>query len=412
MPNFTFLHAADIHLDSPLLGLDANAPTERIRLASRLALAALVDLALAREVAFVLLAGDLYDGDAKDWRTGQFLVQQLTRLTRAGIEVIAISGNHDAESVLSRKLPVPGMLRADQAETRLLTRAPVAVHGQSFATRAVTENLAASYPAPVDGLFNIGLLHTACGVGGHDNYAPCTVGDLERRDYDYWALGHVHARQTLCRDPWVVFPGNLQGRHVKEEHAKGALIVTVRDGRVAGEPEFVPLDVVRWRRLVVDVSGAADEAALLARVTTLVGAAALEAEDRLLAVRVTLTGASALHANLMRAPEALREKVRAAAQMEADTETLWIEDVRVATGPAVDVAAMRDQPGPAGALIRALDAPMEPAGLQGLADDLLRRGGEGAVEADHPARAIRDGVIPDSILEQARALLLAELARG
>ncbi len=410
MPNFTFLHAADIHLDSPLLGLDANAPAERIRLASRLALTAMVDLALLRKVNFVLLAGDLYDGDAKDWRTGQFLVQQLTRLTRAGIEVVAISGNHDAEQVLTKRLPVPGMLRADRADTKLLTGAPVAVHGQSFATRAVMENLAVSYPVPVEGVFNIGLLHTACGVGGHDNYAPCTLGDLERRDYDYWALGHVHARQTLCRDPWVVFPGNLQGRHVKEEHAKGALIVTVRDGRVASEPEFVPLDVVRWRRLEVDVQGAASQEAVMARAKALLNEAVLEAEDRLLAVRLTLRGACPVHGELARSPETTREMVRAAALDVAGADALWIEDVRVATEPALDVAAMREQPGAVGTLVRALDAPVAAAGLQGFVRDQLTRSGV-TLEADHPAVAIRDGEIPAEILARARALLLGELGR-
>ena len=200
MSDFAFLHAADLHLDSPLRGLDPAAPAERIRGATRQALVNLVDFALERRVAFVLLAGDLYDGDWKDWHTGQFLVQHLSRLTRAGIEVVAISGNHDAEQVLTRKLPVPGMMRADQAHTVRLANAPVAVHGQGFATPAVTHNLAAAYPDPVDGHFNIGLLHTACGSGEHENYAPCTVADLVQRGYDYWALGHVHTRRRPVAD--------------------------------------------------------------------------------------------------------------------------------------------------------------------------------------------------------------------
>ena len=245
MPDFTFLH-----LDSPLRGLDAAAPAGRIRDASRQALANLVTLAEERQVAFVLLAGDLYDGDWKDWRTGQFLAQQLARLTRAGIEVIAISGNHDAEQVLTKKLSIPGMMRAARPETRRLRSVPVAVHGQSFATPAVTDNLALAYPEPVDGLFNIGLLHTACGSTAHDNYAPCSVADLTRRGYDYWALGHVHTRSVLSEDPWVVFPGNIQGRHVKEEGSKGATLVTVDGRRVLLEHQA--LDVLRWLRLDVD----------------------------------------------------------------------------------------------------------------------------------------------------------------
>jgi DNA repair protein SbcD/Mre11 len=107
--NFSFLHAADLHLDSALKGLDPEAPVERIRRATRDAVVNMVDFALKQRVAFVLLAGDLYDGDCKDWRTGQFLVQQLGRLLRDEIEIVAISGNHDCESA-SQRDPNPNSL--------------------------------------------------------------------------------------------------------------------------------------------------------------------------------------------------------------------------------------------------------------------------------------------------------------
>lgn len=409
MPDFTFLHAADLHLDSPLRGLDAAAPTERIRGASRQALTNLVTLAVECRVAFVLLAGDLYDGDWKDWRTGQFLAQQLARLTREGIEVVAISGNHDAEQVLTKKLSIPGMMRAARPETRHLRGAPVAVHGQSFATPAVTDNLALAYPEPVEGLFNIGLLHTACGSGEHANYAPCSVADLTRRGYDYWALGHVHTRSVLSRDPWVVFPGNIQGRHVKEEGSKGATLVTVEGGRVTLAHQA--LDVLRWLRLDVDATGAAGTEAALNRVRLALNGAVLEAEDRMLAVRVTLQGDCPAHADLARSPDATLQEVRAAAAEVAGPDELWIEDVRVATRPALDLAAMRAQPGAVGALMQALGQPAPvDAGLQAFVADQLRRAGE-ALDPDHPAHAIHAGRMPEQLVERARALLLAELAR-
>ncbi len=409
MPDFTFLHAADLHLDSPLRGLDAAAPVGRIRDASRQALTNLVTLAVERRVAFVLLAGDLYDGDWKDWRTGQFLAQQLARLTREGIEVVAISGNHDAEQVLTKKLSIPGMMRAARPETRHLRGAPVAVHGQSFATPAVTDNLSLAYPEPVDGLFNIGLLHTACGSGEHENYAPCSVADLTRRGYDYWALGHVHTRSVLSRDPWVVFPGNIQGRHVKEEGSKGATLVTVDGGRVTLAHQA--LDVLRWLRLDVDATGAAGPEATLNRVRLALSQAVLQAEDRMLAVRVTLRGDCPAHADLARSPDATLQEVRAVAAEVAGPDELWIEDVRVATRPALDLAAMRAQPGAVGALMEALGQPVAvDAVLHAFVADQLRRAGD-ALDPDHPAHAIHAGQMPEHLVERARALLLAELAR-
>ncbi len=409
MPSFTFLHAADLHLDSPLRGLDAAAPAERIRGATRQALTNLVTLAIERRVAFVLLAGDLYDGDWKDWRTGQFLVQQLARLTREKIEVVAISGNHDAEQVLTKKLNLPGMMRANRPETRRLNGVPVAVHGQSFATPAVSDNLVLAYPDRVDGLFNIGLLHTACGSGEHENYAPCSVADLARRGYDYWALGHVHNRSVVSQNPWVVFPGNIQGRHVKEEGSKGATLVTVNGGQVAVEHRA--LDVLRWLRLEVDVTGAAGQEAVLNRVRLALDEAVLLAESRMLAVRVTLVGDCAAHAELVRSPDATLQEVRAAAAEVAGPDELWIEDVRVVTRPVLDLAAMRTQPGAVGALVQALERPVAvDAGLKSFVADQLRRA-EGVLDADHPAHAISAGHVPEHLVERARALLLAELAR-
>jgi DNA repair protein SbcD/Mre11 len=245
-----FVHAADLHIDSPLCGLERyeGAPVERIRGATPRALENLVELCLAEDAAFLLLAGDIFDGDWRDYGTGLFFVAQLARLRQAGIAVYLIRGNHDAASQVTKYLPLPEMVHEfgwRHAETRVLEAHGVAIHGQSFATRAVTDDLTGAYPEPVRGLFNIGLLHTcADGRAGHEPYAPCSVDGLSAKGYDYWALGHAHAREVLSRDPWIVFPGNLQGRHAREIGPKGATVVTVRDGRMA-DVEARALDVVR-----------------------------------------------------------------------------------------------------------------------------------------------------------------------
>jgi DNA repair exonuclease SbcCD nuclease subunit len=410
MPQFSFLHAADLHLDSPMRGLDPEAPVEQIRRATRDALINMVDFAIKRQVAFVLLAGDLYDGNWKDWRTGQFLVQQLGRLLREGIEVVAISGNHDAAKVLSLRVSVPGLMGTDKPTTRLLKRAPVAVHGQGFEVAATTVNLALDYPNPVDGLFNIGLLHTACGSSAHANYAPCGIEDLVRKGYDYWALGHVHARAELLRDPWIVFPGNLQGRHINEEGPRGATLVTVSDGRVSSVDAHA-LDVLRWRRVTVDVTGAATLDDILARARLLLDIAALDAEERLLVVRVIFSGDCMAHAELAHSPTGTLQQLRAAAAEIADISRLWIESVVIDTRPAIDLAALRAQPGPVGALIGALDrAPEIDPGLKTFVEDQLRRA-NGVLPPDHPAMQIAAGHIPGSLVQRARAMVLAELAR-
>src|SRR3974390_1395346 len=134
----TFLHAADIHLDSPLNGLERyeNAPVDRIRGATRRAFTRLIDLAIDKRVDFVLLAGDLYDGDWRDYNTGLFLARELRRLRDCHIPVFLIAGNHDAANKMTRSLRLPDNVRffsQDRPETVALDALDVAIHGQSFA---------------------------------------------------------------------------------------------------------------------------------------------------------------------------------------------------------------------------------------------------------------------------------------
>ena len=408
---FSFLHAADLHLDSPLRGLGADAPAARIRDATRQALTNLVQLALHEQVQFVLLAGDLYDGDWKDWRTGYFLVSQLSALKRAGIAVVAISGNHDAEALLTKQLTFPGTMLAPRRPATVHPIPGVAVHGQSFASRAVTENLALGYPKPMADHFNIGLLHTACGSTEHDNYAPCTPAQLRGHGYDYWALGHVHERAELSRDPWIVFPGNIQGRHVRETGSKGASLVHVRQGRVASVAHHA-LDVLRWCRLEVDVTGAADLVAVQNRVATLLDTAVTEAEGRFLAARIVLEGATPAHATLVGNPQRSLAAIRSAATDAAGPDTLWVEDVRVRTTPPAESPGLRAQAGAIGTLVAALEeAPGLDPELAAFVAEMGKRFDIGLLESDHPIHSLAADILPEELAARARELVRAELTR-
>ncbi len=300
---FKFIHAADIHLDSPLRGLEQyeGAPVEEIRNAARRALENLVDLALAESVAFVLIAGDLYDGDWRDYNTGLFFVKQAGRLADAGVPLYLIAGNHDAANRMTRSLRLPDkhyFFAADAATTAVIEPLDVAIHGQSFAQAAVKDDLSIAYPSARRGMFNIGLLHTcATGREGHDRYAPCTLEGLRLKNYDYWALGHVHTRETLCQEPFVAFSGNTQGRTIRERGPKGCLLVSVGDDRSV-DARFRPLDVLRWEIATVDVTDAATSDDVLDRVSHRIQQLHAQAEGRTLALRVELVGVTPVHAAL------------------------------------------------------------------------------------------------------------------
>lgn len=339
MASFSFIHTADIHLDSPLRGLEGmeGPAVERIRTATRKAFENLVTEAVEREVDFVVIAGDLYDGDWRDYQTGLFFVRQMGRLSQADIPAYILYGNHDAESKITKSLSLPGnvnIFSAKRPETFRLESINAAIHGRGYADRDVTENLAASYPEPVRGAFNIGVLHTGLGgMDGHANYAPCILGELLAKGYDYWALGHVHQGRVINENPHVVFPGNLQGRHIRETGPKGAYLVTVEDNDITGF-SLIHTDVVRWEVVKVDITGCERISEAAERVgNALEEAIAGRADDRMLACRVELEGSTKIHDSLLVSGEHILAEARAAALGFGD-EAAWVERVVVSTVPA------------------------------------------------------------------------------
>ena len=415
---FRFLHAADVHLDSPLVGLDRyeSAPVEAARGATRRALENLVRVAIDEDVAFVLLAGDLYDGDWKDYRTGLFFVDQMTKLREAKIPVFIVAGNHDAASQLTKNLRPPDNVHffPTKKPTKLLIEAfDVAIHGQGFASRAISEDLAAAYPAADPALFNIGLLHTSLdGREGHATYAPTSARILAQKGYQYWALGHVHKREVVSKDPWIVFPGNLQGRHARELGAKGCTLVTVENGAVVGVEER-HVDVLRWSVCHVDVDGSAATGDVLDGISRALTVEADRADGRALAVRVEVNGSVACHDEIAANPDHWMQETRALAIGVSSAE-VWVEQVRFATNRPTDLAVLAGRDDALGSLLRELsiaaDRPDEVAALREALTDI--RGalppellsGDDAVDPLSPDLLAR-------LVSEARELLLARITR-
>ena len=300
----------------------------------------LIDLAIDEAVDCLVIAGDLYDGDRDDFNTATFLQKNLHTLREAGIPVAIVYGNHDAANGITKRLQVPDntkCFRHTEAETLVLEGCGLAVHGRSYPTRAVTEDLSLGYPVPISGLLNVGLLHTSLdGRPCHDPYAPCSIDGLVNRGYGYWALGHVHQREVVERDGvTVVFPGNLQGRHARETGPKGATIVEY-DGDSVERIEERVLDVVRWTRVDVDASDLGTADALVDRALEAIAKATADVGDRLCAVRVAVNGTSLAHDDVVRRREQWH------AQLRADVGSLssqaWIEKIETNVAPpATDI---------------------------------------------------------------------------
>jgi DNA repair exonuclease SbcCD nuclease subunit len=372
--DFKFLHAADVHLDAPLVGLARypGAPLEDVRGSTRRAFTNLVDLAIRERVAFIAIAGDLFDGAGRDYHTALFFISEASRLRSAEIPLLVISGNHDAQSVLVKQLHAPDnvtLLPATKPESVVLENVPAVVHGQGFARPQLLDNLVDNYPAPHSGVLNVGLLHTSVdGRLGHAGYAPCKLADLQGKGYDYFALGHVHAREVLSSEPWIVFSGCTQGRHIREAGAKGATLVTVESDEITSVDHH-DLDVLRWAQIDVSAT-AADEDELLTRVRDAVETAAADCDSRLLAVRLVITGQTTLHRTLVAERERMINEFRVAVG-DAAFGQAWLERVKFETAVPVDVARLMARDDAVGGLLRTLRAlPNDQTALQELGTEL------------------------------------------
>lgn len=307
--SFRFVHVADLHLDSPFKGVSAHAPlvAEALQSATFTAWANAIDLCIDEKVDFLVVAGDVYDGADRGIFSQLRFRDGLERLGRAGIRAFVVHGNHDPASGWASHVSWPdtvhvfGSDRVDEVPVVRNGETICHVRGISYPTADERRNLARLFQ--VDGApspFRIGLLH--CNVGastGHEPYAPCEVADLRAAPVDYWALGHVHQRAVVGESPHIVYPGNLQGRSIREAGPRGGYLVDVSaDGVV--KVAFRALDAVRWVALDVPIDGVATVDALEVRIDEAVAAARVAAGPRSVVARLCLRGRGPLHAELRR----------------------------------------------------------------------------------------------------------------
>jgi len=332
------VHAADLHLDSPLRGLPQREQQDlsAFRASSRRALRRLVDRCLAERAALLLLCGDLLDASNRDHKSGLFFVEQMQRLETIGTNVRFLRGNHDAASRIVRCWLLPDFVREiglDQPSTERFEHLGVALHGAGYRERNVSENLLLRYPEPQSGYVNVGMLHTSVeGREGHDLYAPCTLRQLKAKRYDYFALGHVHRFEVLSTEPWVVFSGCLQGRSIREPGPRGAVVVGVERQRIS-EVSFVALDVVRYDALGVCLDGVRSLDDIWEKIALASRARVAEAGPQAWVLQVMLSGLDGL-CRLLCEPAARRASlIRSALDAGCRTPVLLESIWAVVDGP-------------------------------------------------------------------------------
>ena len=344
MTHLRFVHAADLHLDSPFTGIRSSAPegvAHALYKATFEAYDNLIDLCIEEKVDALLVAGDVYDSADRSLRAQQAFIRGLRRLDAAGIRSFVCHGNHDPLNGWEAQLTYPSSCHRFGAEWEAAPMfeddpSRAVVYGISYAQQVVNRNLVSELGTVESSPFTIDLLHANVGdKPGHALYAPCSLEDLERTGIDYWALGHVHTREVMRpHGPAVVYPGNPQGRHVNEDGARGVYLVEVDGDDI--RLDFTPVDTVRWARLSVDASRMETDQELQDRLLEQIGKALEEAEGRPLVVRTEVTGRTSLHRNLRR-PQYMEDLLELVNTTYADGSPFaWCERIEDHTASSID----------------------------------------------------------------------------
>ncbi|HIY93259.1 metallophosphoesterase family protein [Companilactobacillus sp. HBUAS56275] len=245
-----FLHAADLHLDTPFVGISDFSKELQTKLKASTYESAqkLFRVALEQKVDFVILAGDIFDDTDSSLKAQMFLKSEFEKLNQANIKVFMVYGNHDYYRSNFSVIDFPDNVTifGKEPTEKVLTAKDgqkVGIAGFSYYQQHISKNLVQEYPERDAVDYQIGILHA--GVGDN-NYAPFQISDLLKKGYDYWALGHIHKREVLNEKPMIVYPGDIQGRNQNETTPKGFYLVTVEN--TSTQIKFVQSSVYTWEK--------------------------------------------------------------------------------------------------------------------------------------------------------------------
>lgn len=250
MKELRFMHIADLHLDSPFVGLKHLPPFifQQMKDSTFKSLTQLVTVAITEKIDFLLIAGDIYDEKTQSIRAQARFIDEMERLQTENIPVYAILGNHDYNDGTLISLDLPQNVHLFSAETETVyykntNGTTAAIHGFSYNKKHLTDRRVETFEKASNVDFNIALYHgEETTTGG--NYAPFSRSEMLQKNFDYWALGHIHKKDCLNEEPLILYPGNIQGRHRKETGPKGGMIISLSEKET--KATFYPAAEIVW----------------------------------------------------------------------------------------------------------------------------------------------------------------------
>ncbi len=419
MARIKFVHAADLHLDTPFKGLSNwnSALASRLKEATFRSFQNIIDLCLEEDVDFLLIAGDIFDSEDRSLAAQIKFNNELKRLTDNEIEVYFVCGNHDPLNSWLDALQFPeGAARFDASHPERKTfnkkGSPLAdIYGVSYRDRGVSENLARRFESENSAApFSIALLHGTVGSSGtHENYAPFSTEDVLNKKFDYWALGHIHQRRVVrAAEPAIVYPGNPQGRDFGETGERGCYLVDMEAGH---DPQlrFIPTQQIRFEEVSVPLAGEKTIDELMTSIDEAQSALVQYDANCSYILRLTLEGRTPLH-HVLFEPGKIDELLEAVNEDSLQNNPfIWIDRIRLRTQPEVDTEGLKKSDNFAAALLKTIeDYGRKPQALDRLLDDIVKNEMSNDVRRRLGDLSSEDR---EDILEQAKWMLLNQLLK-
>lgn len=408
MSQFKFIHAADLHIESPYKGVShmnealGNALVEHgIRAYEKL-----IQTAIDEEIDFLLIAGDSFDSESGSLSAQYRFVRGLERLNSNNIPVYIICGNHDPLSSWSEHLQLPEnviLFEADEVQQHSVVKENktiAEVYGVSFGQKEEFNNLAKKFKRNDKTPFSIGLLHgTIAGNDAHTPYCKFEMDNLRASNLDYWALGHIHKREVLsAQNPTVVYPGNIQGRHFNETGEKGCSLVTVNQGKLVNH-DFISLSDIVYEYRSLDVAGLESMSAFFNEINALKQELIENGKSYL--VRLQLSGKTALHSTFAKRNEMEQLVSDFNNENNYQTSFVYIDRFIPQTTPEIDLEVRKQSSDFIGDLIQRFEHyGKDKASLEALKNNLLEE-----LESTKVGRSLKDAGIEEELNRELDAIL-------
>lgn len=222
--SFRFIHASDFHLETPLADLDVLPPHLRDAMADapRKAAQAVLEAALADNIDFLLLSGDLLNPQAAGPHGMSLLLDYFDRLHAKQKPVFWAAGLADDPQKWPEAVPLPPNVilfpknRTIAVPVQRAGRTICMVIGRSSDGRSVLH--VPSYRTDPTDEFTVGV-----------GYGTSSADALAEGRFHYWALGGVHDREVMDGGApgGAVYCGSPQGRSLDESGPHGYSVIDV-----------------------------------------------------------------------------------------------------------------------------------------------------------------------------------------